>query len=455
MKRPIVYVVHCVDTEGPLYQSTQAICELLKSTFNVEVSSKEEILALQKGNFSHLAGGGAALDSKTKDALLTFLDPHLLYSYGSWEQIDSMLDTITSPAFRQALPDSFGGGWIYNWFCMDHVGFSGYNPRRRDAGYHNIFDHYAAIKNVTDYDHLSFHYHPLPFIGDYHASGTRFWGSNITEILSRRLIDRGFFPSTFRPGFHTERPDSHFFLEQWIPFDYANQSTKGLDTNQPDCGDGRFGDWRRATTEWEVYHPSHDDYQVKGSCRRYIARCLNMYARLRSITQDDVNDAFQRAAQTNEDVILAFDCHDYRDMSFEVNLLRGMIKNASLAYPQVCFKYEKADAAMRAVLKLDKKPLNLRLEYDFLHNKLHIQTDSNIFGPQPFLAIKTTQGQYYHDNFDFYKPYHWTYSFDRNTIYPEAIDKIGVASNTNAGLTEAIVWDKATNTQNKTTLNNA
>ena len=58
MKRPIVYVVHCIDTEGPLYQSTQAICELLKSTFNIEVSSKEEILALQKGNFSHLAGGG-------------------------------------------------------------------------------------------------------------------------------------------------------------------------------------------------------------------------------------------------------------------------------------------------------------------------------------------------------------------------------------------------------------
>ncbi|WP_110558851.1 hypothetical protein [Helicobacter cinaedi] len=455
MKKPIVYVVHCIDTEGPLYQSTQAICELLQSTFKIKVSSQDEILALQKGDFSHLAGGGATLDSKAKEAIQTFLDPHLLHSHGSWEQIDVMLESITAPAFRNVLLDSFGGGWIYNWFCMDHTGFDGYNPRRRDAGYHNIFDHYAGLKSVTDYDHLSFHYHPLPFIADYHASGTRFWGSNITEILSRRLIDRHFFPSTFRPGFHTERPDSHFFLEQWIPFDYANQSTKGLDTNQPDCGDGRFGDWRRATTEWEVYHPSHDDYQVKGSCRRYIARCLNMYARLRCITQDDVNDAFQRALKTNDDVILAFDCHDYRDMSFEVNLLRDMIKNASLACPQVHFKYEKADVAMRAVLNLDKKPLNLRLEYDFSHNKLHIQTDSNIFGPQPFLAIKTTQGQYFHDNFDFYQPYHWTYTFDRNTIPPQAIEKIGVASNTNAGVTELIVWDKATNTQSKTTLNNA
>ncbi|WP_238700345.1 hypothetical protein [Helicobacter jaachi] len=366
-----------------------------------------------------------------------------------------MLERICAPTYRNILPDSFGGGWIYNWFCMDHVGFSGYNPRRRDAGYHNIFDHYKALKHITDYDHISFHYHPIAFSGDYHASGTGFWGGKITDILAHRIIDRAFFPSTFRPGFHTERPDSHFFLEQWIPFDYANQSTKGRDTNQPDCGDGRFGDWRRATTEWEIYHPSHDDYQIKGNCRRYIARCLNMYARLRSITQDDVNDAFARAEQTQNDVILAFDCHDYRDMSFEINILREFIKNASECYPQVHFKYAKADEAMRAALGLKKSPLNLSLEYDFAHNKLHVKTDRNVFGPQPFLSFKSTQGQYFHDNFDFFKPYHWTYTFDRNTLPPQALEKIGIASNTNAGLTEVAVWDKLTNTTTHTTLNNA
>lgn len=58
MKKPIVYVVHCIDTEGPLYQGTQAICELLQSIFKIKVSSQDEILALQKGDFSHLAGGG-------------------------------------------------------------------------------------------------------------------------------------------------------------------------------------------------------------------------------------------------------------------------------------------------------------------------------------------------------------------------------------------------------------
>lgn len=59
MKKPIVHIVHAIDTEGPLYQSTQAICELLHSTFGVRVSTKEEIALLQRGDFSLLTGGGA------------------------------------------------------------------------------------------------------------------------------------------------------------------------------------------------------------------------------------------------------------------------------------------------------------------------------------------------------------------------------------------------------------
>ena len=32
----------------------------------------------------------------------------------------------------------------FNWHCLDHVGYE-INPRRRDMGYHNIFDHYQQI----------------------------------------------------------------------------------------------------------------------------------------------------------------------------------------------------------------------------------------------------------------------------------------------------------------------
>ncbi|WP_300448320.1 hypothetical protein [uncultured Helicobacter sp.] len=59
MSKPVVYIVHCIDTAGPLDQSTQAICELLQSTFGIAVQTKEEISALQKGNFNVLLRGAA------------------------------------------------------------------------------------------------------------------------------------------------------------------------------------------------------------------------------------------------------------------------------------------------------------------------------------------------------------------------------------------------------------
>ena len=34
-----------------------------------------------------------------------------------------MLDNITSESFRLKYKDSFGKGWVFSWFCLDHVGF--------------------------------------------------------------------------------------------------------------------------------------------------------------------------------------------------------------------------------------------------------------------------------------------------------------------------------------------
>ena len=65
------------------------------------------------------------------------------------------------------------------------------------------------------------------------------------------------------------------FLEQWIPFDISNMSVENIeDLNKNiDFKNGRSGDWRLATKEeWETYHPSHDNYQIRGKCRRWIGK---------------------------------------------------------------------------------------------------------------------------------------------------------------------------------------
>lgn len=433
-----VYVVHCIDTEGPLYEAPVVPFEQIRNIFGIEIKpTRENLIRLQKGELD--LGG-------KEEAVRNLVDIHKITTRGSWEEIQEMLEEVTSDEFRHILPDSRGNGWIYNWFCMDHVGFYGKNPRRRDSGHHKVFDRYfQMVSEQQKGDFIGFHHHPVPFSGNYNESGTAFWGGeNLNQILCRKIIDRKWFPVAFRPGFHTERPDSNWFLEQWIPFDYGNQSVRTEETEQTDLSAGRFGDWRHAPLEWYPYHPAHDDYQLKGNCRRWITRCLNMYARIRQITAEDVEDAF-RTAREGKNVILSFTDHDYKDMRYEIDSVRSLIAQAAGRYPDVSFEYADAVSAMRKCLGLIYSDLNLdaELQNNNGNPRLVVRTDAPIFGPQPFLAVKTLKGEYFWDNLDFVTPEkEWGYTFDYNTVKLEDVETIGIAANNGYGICQVILLDK-------------
>ncbi len=264
----VVYIVHSVDTEGPLYESLKATFERIREVFGFDFdASYDNLEKLQNKSFD-LNGKEGQVAEMLSAKLLNYND-----NYG---KLQSMLNNIGSADFRNKLIDDAGRGWIFNWHCVDHVGYT-YNPRKKDMGYHNIFDYYQSfIKQTAAPDAVHWHFHPMHWSGISHISATGYWGDNrFQEIIARRILDRNWFPSVNRAGFHTERPDSHWLLEQWIPFDLSNQSIEN-GGEQDDVGGGRFGDWRRAPDNWGVYNPSHDDYQVPGNCRRYIGRCLNM-----------------------------------------------------------------------------------------------------------------------------------------------------------------------------------
>lgn len=446
----VVYIVHCVDTEGPLYESIEATFKRIKESFGIEIEPTYD-------NLKKLQNKEIQLDGK-EDAVAKMVSPDNLDYRDNWEKIDEMLDEITSEEFRNKLTDSFGNGWIYNWFCMDHVGFTGENPRRRDMGYHNIFDHYKRYNKRNDItqDMIQWHFHPLPIIKDAHRSGTSYLNSSqVFETLARKIIDRKWFPAAFRPGFHTERPDSNWFLEQWIPFDYANQAIKGRKTDQPDLSKGRFGDWRRAPSEWRVYHPHHDDYQKEGDCRRWIGRCLNMGTRLRNIKKEDIRDGFKRA-KSGKPTLVSFTNHDFRDVKSRISKVRNMIKNVSDEFQDVKFKYANAVEGMRKVIgigDLHKPDFTVNLEEENQSSKVKIMSKNDIFGPQPFFAIKTKTEQYLWDNLDFQGENCWTYTFDFHTVDIDAVEKIGIAANTESGVTEVLVLNPENKEFEKNILN--
>lgn len=435
----IVHVVHCVDAEGPLYESLETTFERLRELFGVSAiePSRENLQKLQRGEIP-LNGREALVQQAFSPHLVTYLE--------DWGSLTAMLTRVMSESFRRQVPDSFGGPYRYNWFCVDHVGYE-VNPRRRTMGYHAIFDHYRELlrRLGETRDGLHWHAHTMSMYREAHRCATSLLNSpHIWEGLARRVIERRWFPACARVGFQTERPDIHWFLEQYIPFDFSNTSVEDRSEweVQADLVQGRFADWRLARKDWGVYHPSHDNYQLPGACRRWIARALNILNRFANLTAVEVEKAF-RQAQEGHPTLLAIASHDFRDLGAEAECLHKTLVDTQAKFPDVKFRYCEAIEAFRAVAHdgVAGEPLKLQV-------RLHRQPDGKptsltvdtvrgrVFGPQPFLAIATRSRRFVHDNLDFSTDLRsWRYVFDAESVVPEDVAAIGVAANDQYGHT--------------------
>jgi hypothetical protein len=142
-------------------------------------------------------------------------------------------------------------------------------------------------------------------------------------------------------------------------------------------------------------------------------------------------------------------------MKSEVIRVRNMISKTAAKYSEVKFYYSDALQAMRDVLGLRTQEIGLDIDMTKagINAMIKINSQSDIFGPQPFLALKTKGGQYYWDNLDFRGKNEWSYVFDNNTLDIKNVEKIGVASNNASGVVEVVVYDVDKSTKEKKIMN--
>lgn len=439
-KKPTVHIVHHIDTEGPLCEPLDELFERIENTLGVSLNLLPTI-----ENLRAIQSGKVELSSKENTELLQKLtNPNLLNFKNNWGEVDEMLDRVLSEQFRNSFKDSKGNGWIYNWHILDHVGFET-NPRGRAMGYNQVFNFYKLKLNTpaAKKDSIQWHFHPVPFNRAAHTSATSYMNSayELQQVMCRRLIDHNWFPVVNRAGFHTVRPDSNWWLEQWLPFDASNQATESDNTAFNDNINGRFGDWRGAPDTWEIYHPHPADWRKKGNMNRAIARCLNMNTRFRNIDSSELKKAFDRALKTGQDVYVGITNHDFREMSTEITDFYKLLKPVAEQYEGVDFEFSETIHAFRAclgyseeIIKDEAIDFSIVLDNNTLKVKLN---NGTFFGPQPFIGILTKEGRYLTDNFNFGEPDsgEFYYTFDFLTIPLEHIKTIAVASNDKYGNT--------------------
>ena len=72
---------------------------------------------------------------------------------------------------------------------------------------------------------------------------------------------------------------------------------------------------------------------------------------------------------------------------------------------------------------------------------LSVKSMGELFGVQPYLAIKTKDGRYLWENFDKQSDKEWSFVFDEFHIPANCVEEIGVASNSTSGNTQIVIYN--------------
>lgn len=331
--KPIVYIVFCMDTEGPCADSGR---------------------------------------------------PELL---DSWERVDGAVDKLFDRGFRTAVPDSSGGSLTIGWFFLTWTGFTS-NPRGRALGYHAVRDHYIARwrEAIRAYgDEHCWHYHHPPASGianEWNAD----WQTNreYAAIISRQIAERDWFPSCYRAGGTIMSGASSRWIDRWFPIDYSNRAPVRVPGVM---------DWSRGQARWDVYHPDPEDFLRPGSGGRRMARCLDLVTGAHTLSESDIADAFDLAWQKGSAVLSVFD-HDYRDIAARVTDFRRAVASVASRYAGVQWQYATPTEAVRRHAQLPQSSsLSIDAAAGANGSSIEIRTSMPVFQRAPWVCVRDRSGR--------------------------------------------------------------
>ena len=196
------------------------------------------------------------------------------------------------------------------------AGVSGYTAIR------DLLENTWGTEIQTYGDSIEYHHHFMIYDGtwqQYNNGPDAGYPHYQMNALDHMIIDRNFYPSSWRSGWWIMPQTLSSWLEQWIPFDYTPNDY--------------------STSIWYPVHP--------GGMDRWQTNCV--YA---GDVRSDVNSAFAYARDYGS-AVYSICTHDKEDMQSQVNWLQYNLNTADAneaTYPNVQFKYVTAKEAMQLAL---------------------------------------------------------------------------------------------------------
>jgi hypothetical protein len=315
-------------------------------------------------------------------------DPEKPELLATWERVNEAMDKLFDRPFRARYLDSSGGGLRIGWFFLTWTGFET-NPRGRALGYHAVRDHYLErwsepLAALGDEQHWHYHHPPASGVGNEWGLD---WGmgAEYARILSRQALDRRWFPACYRAGGTIMDNRSSRWVDSWFPVDYTNRAPLHIPG---------LVDWSNGVADWDVYHPSPEDFRAPGTGRRRMARCLDLQTDVHVFGEADVVEAFERARAGRPALLACFD-HDYRDIADRIDAFRELLASVSSRFPEVQWRYAGPLEAVRRHLDVPAPP---RLELDAAHHggAVHVRASGSLFQSIPWLAARTADDEVVH-----------------------------------------------------------
>ena len=323
---------------------------------------------------------------------------------------------VMAESFRTSHRDSLGNPIRFTWYMLcGSIYACGVNTGPL-LPFELMQDNHAdSIERWGD--ELAFHYHTWIWSdpdGDtvYHwnqAPDFSYCRADFDQTIAHMILDRAFYPSSFRSGWHYMDSLWQRYLDELFPYRFENDHPNyRTQTEEPI---GNVYDWRRSPSAWAPYHPDPNDYQSVGSLRGWESR--SRY--IKSLSKSQLEDAFVQALAGAPQLMTLFSHLKESDFPTQVSNLHAMLSEVHDSLPAVDFEYVTGRESMlkwRGGTDMTPPEIEVVWSDDNGVRAALITTSEPIYQLEPFAALATAAGVYAHPSCVPSGPNRWTLGYD-------------------------------------------